>query len=158
MISNIANIYDMMGWFSPTIIKLKSLVKTMGIWLWLGQVSSNEHSQNWKIENRIAYALHFNSSLLHIKIRKNTVHSVAWFCDMPESVYAVVVYIRSELEQGQIDVVVGNSQDQDGAWQESDHSATWGMWWTDIGKTVTLPLDFLNNGVFEVLELFPTNN
>ena len=105
LVSEIAKIYDILGWCSPTIIKMKILLQR--VW---------EHGTGWdevvpsKVEiawnrwRRELPALRDHLIPRYYFKNDDVVKSceLHGFCDASESAYAAVVYIRSVYENGEV--------------------------------------------------------
>ena len=105
LVSEIAKIYDVLGWCSPVTIKIKILLQRLwefGVdWDEVVPTKIYEEWEKWRIELPILRDILIPRCYTP---KSETPLSVQLhgFCDASESAYAAVVYLRSELEQGQI--------------------------------------------------------
>ena len=107
LVSDIAKTFDVLGWFSPTIIKVKILLQR----LWEEKVDWDETVPtpiqetwfHWRTELRLLSTKHIPRCYYPRKchISHKEVHG---FCDASEDAYAAVVYFRLKDTQGRIHI------------------------------------------------------
>lgn len=103
LVSNIAKTFDVLGWFSPSIIKLKIFLQR----LWEEKVGWDEPIPNgirdewerWRSElnvlsNKLIRRCYFPKDV-HVSSKQ-----LLGFCDASEEAYAAVVYVRMEDTHG----------------------------------------------------------
>ena len=105
LVSDVAKIFDALGWFSPTIIKAKILQSLWSAKIgWDDLVPDNIHSGRMvQVEESATDVIKPSCSpLLLPKGRKNHLGPVNGFSDASEKAYSGVVYLRLEDSNGAI--------------------------------------------------------
>ena len=107
LISDIAKIFDVLGWFSPSIIKAKILLQ----WFWESRIgwddmpppAIHQTRQQWTSELHLLAEKHIAHCYFPEDAEIHTVQ-LHGFCDASEDAYASVVYCRKQDSRGNVHV------------------------------------------------------
>ena len=107
LVSDIAKTFDVLGWFSPTMVKAKILLQR--VWEvgvdWDQDISQYiaEEWLRWRMELKLLSKKHISRYYFHedASIKELQLHG---FCDASENAYASVVYLRMTDSKGKVHV------------------------------------------------------
>ena len=109
LVSDIAKIFDVLGWFSPTVIKMKMLLQR----LWESNIDWDESVPTFIKETWLQWISELPSLKgCHVpryyfpKDVTITSLQLHGFCDASENAYAGVVYLRGEDSEGRIHISI----------------------------------------------------
>ena len=109
LVSQIAKIFDVLGWFSPVLIKMKILLQRL--WEekvdWDDPIPSSIHDSWLHLRSKLSLLSNYHLPRYYFPKNVNIINTqLHGFCDASEDAYGGVVYIRGEDADGNVHVAL----------------------------------------------------